>query len=376
MPRKIIVRSGDGPGAILLETPAADELQLQELIKENPDLLPVEEFEMTGPLLVVGRETGVASGAVDLVAIAKDGEILIVEFKTGPQNSDFRRVLAQLIDYGSHLWSLSYEDFDAAVPVRYFNDRTYCKDPRLFGKNSLQEAAEAVWLGITSEEFLFIRDRISEQLRSGGFHYVIVAQRFTDAIERTAEYLNQTMPRARFYAVELVRFVGNIGEAFEARTVFRPSVVTPPPPTTNEQILFSKFADPAMRESASHLLEGCRGMGYRLYWGTTGVSIQLPVPDRAPLTVAWLFPPDGSGWMALKNLTLGYGQWTFDQSKSSQAGLTSYLRGGASLPGAQPVTTKALRDTGFTFAPEAVVSNEKAISQLLGELMQTVNGTV
>ena len=53
MPRKIILRTGDGRSGILLEAPATDEFQLQELIKNNPDLLPVEEFDMTGPLLVV-----------------------------------------------------------------------------------------------------------------------------------------------------------------------------------------------------------------------------------------------------------------------------------------------------------------------------------
>ena len=198
MPRKIILRTGDGRSGILLEVPATDEFQLQELIKNNPDLLPVEEFDMTGPLLVVGRETAVASGAVDLVAITRGGEILVVEFKTGPQNTDFRRVLAQLIDYGSHLWSLSYENFEAAVAVRYFNDGAQCQDDRVAGARSLEYAARQVWTEMSDAEFLSIRERISEQLRLGAFHYVLVAQRFTDTIQQTALYLNETMPRSFF----------------------------------------------------------------------------------------------------------------------------------------------------------------------------------
>ena len=116
-------------------------------------------------------------------------------------------------------------------------------------------------------------------------------------------------------------------------------------------------------------------MGYEHYWGTTGVTIRLPVPDREPLTIAWLFPPDGSGWMALKYLTLGYGQWTFDQSPSSQEALTEYLRAVERLPGAQPVTTKALKGTGFTLPPDAIVSNEDAIRELFAKLMAKVSET-
>src|SRR5215210_4547040 len=116
----MIVLREDGTTPILSEMLADDEAQLRELVKDNPDLLPIDEFGMTGPLLVIGRETTLPSGAIDLVALARGGELLIAEFKTGPQNSDFRRVLAQLLDYGSDLWRLSYEVFESTVPLRYF----------------------------------------------------------------------------------------------------------------------------------------------------------------------------------------------------------------------------------------------------------------
>src|SRR2546423_1917903 len=110
MARKIVIVRDDGSqSALLTEVAAHDEAQLQERIKNDPDLLPIDEFGMTGPLMVVGRETTLPSGAVDLVALARSGELLIVEFKTGPQNPDFRATLAQLIDYGSDLWRTSLD---------------------------------------------------------------------------------------------------------------------------------------------------------------------------------------------------------------------------------------------------------------------------
>ena len=101
MGRKIVLkREGESAGKILEEVQAHDEAQLQEQLKENPDLLPIEEYELPGPLMVVGRETPLPSGSVDLICLTRTGELLLVEFKTGPKNPDFRHTLAQLLDYG------------------------------------------------------------------------------------------------------------------------------------------------------------------------------------------------------------------------------------------------------------------------------------
>lgn len=70
---------------MLTEIFADDEAQLQEIVKDNPDLLPVVEFGMAGPLMVVGRETMLSSGYVDLVCLSQGGDLLLVEFKTGPK---------------------------------------------------------------------------------------------------------------------------------------------------------------------------------------------------------------------------------------------------------------------------------------------------
>src|SRR5690348_134015 len=115
-----MAQQANGASTLLTEMPAANEAVLQEAMKHNPDLLPIDEFGMTGPLLVVGRETTLQSGYVDLLCLARSGELLIVEFKTGPQNPDFRHALAQLLDYGSDLWRLSYDEFENTVATRYF----------------------------------------------------------------------------------------------------------------------------------------------------------------------------------------------------------------------------------------------------------------
>jgi len=155
-----MVQREGGSRPVLTEILAEDEAQLQELMKENPDLLPIEEFGMTGPLMVVGRETTLPSGAVDLIGISRSGDLLPIEYKAGPQNSDFRHVLAKLLDYGSDLWRMSYKEFESTISRRYFSsDR--CHDLRLRGKGAPDEAALANWPDLSEEEVELFRDRLT-----------------------------------------------------------------------------------------------------------------------------------------------------------------------------------------------------------------------
>ena len=367
MPRQIVIRTPDGSEPILIEVPAESEHQLQELMKDKPDLLPVEEFELTGPLLVVGRETTVASGAIDLACIARSGEILIIEFKTGPQNTDFRHAVAQLIDYGSHIWGLDFAEFESSVAVRFFNDAR-CTDDRLKSQHSLEAAATVVWDGLTQEEWSGIRSKIESQLSSGGFHYLLVAQRFTPTIQRALEYVNAVAPACRFFAVELVKFAGSGLEAFESRTFLKPSVTSRRPTSlVNEAGFLSQMDDERYRNTVQEILEACRGFGYRFEWGAVGGSIRLVTPFRPePITIAWVFPPGKSGWMGLTDLSLGFDRWSADNAKGSTLRLEDYAAKVSRLPGAERTRAKNL--VAYHFSPEAVIESSNAITELLAEL--------
>ncbi len=104
----------DGTTPMLEQVPSP-ELPLQEQLKLHPQLLPLDELGLVGPAVVVGRESSLESGKVDLVLLGNGGELALIEFKTGPQNTDFRACLAQLLDYGSDLWGMSLEEFQTRV---------------------------------------------------------------------------------------------------------------------------------------------------------------------------------------------------------------------------------------------------------------------
>jgi len=372
-----MVHTSDDSSLLLEEVAAADEAQLQELVKSNPGLLPIEEFGMTGPLMVVGKETSLPSGAVDLVALARSGELLVIEFKTGPQNSDFRHALAQLLDYGSDLWRMTYEDFESTVPVRYFAS-DHCAGSPVHGFKSLQRAMAEIWTDLSDEEVAAIRDRLSQQLKEGFFHYVLAAQRFTPTMERAMDYLNSTMRGPRFYAVEVVRFQGDSVSAFESRTVLKPTRGTGgggPTQYTNEEEFFEGIQDEAYRSALRQLLEACRGLGLRFEWGSLGVSIRLPTTDRPePLTIAWIFPPGRAGWMSLTDVTCGFDQWSADRHPSTPAALKQYLASIRTIKGVEDVKPKSLRGTAYRIPPSVLVSLRTEVTEILAKLVINVSG--
>ncbi len=99
----------------------------------------------------------------------------------------------------------------------------------------------------------------------------------------TIAYVNSAMSRARFYAVELVKFSGKDVSAFETRTVWRPAVagIRDGQDKVDEETFLAGVDDPVYRESLRESLEFCRGLGLRFPWGPAGTSIRIQTIDKA-----------------------------------------------------------------------------------------------
>jgi hypothetical protein len=379
MARKLVIELSDGSREMLEQVPAEHELQLQEKLKMHPELLPLEDLGLAGPAVVVGRESTLDSGRVDLVLLGNGGDLALVEFKTGPQNPDFRECLAQLLDYGSDLWGMTLEDFETRVAQRYFNGTHYPPGTAPPG-TSLEEVLSTAW-GPSVDDAVDWRERLKAQLRDGSFHYVAVAQRFSPSVLRTIRYLNSAMKSSRFSAVELVRFAGANHAAFEARMV---AAADPPRGVsgTGKAALagvddfLAAITDDDYRHHLQDLFDALVNLeGLTVFWGTTGCSLRVAVPNRSPLSVGWLFPPGPSRWMGLTDLTLG---WYEDAngvvvSDSGKAALDSYLETLSTFEGATKPRSASIR--GWTFPSAAVIANaaelEEAIRAVVGALLQS-----
>ncbi len=361
MGRKIIVTSPAGQLPVLEEVQAHDEAQLQELLKAHPELLPLEDLGLAAPALVVGRESVLDSGRIDLVLLANGGELVLVEFKTGPQNPDFRECLAQLLDYGSDLWGMTLEDFDTRVARKYFSGPHFPK-VALPAPPSLEAATAEAWRGGQADAVDW-RERLQSQLRDGSFHYIAVAQRFTRPVLRTVEYLNATMKAARFSAVELVRFSGEGYGAFEARFVAGAGPSSTSAASSKASLAgIDDFVESVTDDEYRHVLPDlfeafAKIDDLTVFWGTTGCSLRVAIPGRSPLSVGWLFPPGPQRWMGLTDVTLG---WYEDANglalpPGGQEALNTYRARVETLAGGAPPKSASIR--GRTFPPAAVMQH-------------------
>jgi hypothetical protein len=367
--RKLVIKVSGGASPVLEEVPADNESQLQEQLKAHPELMPLDELGLVGPAVVVGRESHLDSGRVDLVLLGNGGDLALVEFKTGPQNPDFRECLAQLLSYGSGLWGMTLEEFETRVAQPYFTGPS-CPVGSVKTGASLAEVVEARW-GTVADDAVDWRDRLQAQLRDGGFHYIAVAQRFTPPVLRTLQYLNATMKTARFSAVELVRFAAEGYDAFEARFVVGAEPVSAVAGAGKSVLagvddLLAKVADDNYRHALRDLFDGLTTIdGLTVYWGTTGCSLRVPIPNRNPLSIGWVFPPGAGRWMGLTDVTLGWdeGSAALAISDTGRAALDAYRHRLATLPGA--VQAKPSLIHGFTFTPSAIIDNASVMVEAI-----------
>jgi hypothetical protein len=267
---------------------------------------------------------------------------------------------------------MSLDDFEARVALPYFHGPHF--EFADGGKpQNLDDAVAQAW-GPPVDDAVDWRERLAAQLRDGSFHYIAVAQRFTAPVLRTLQYLNATCSGSRFSAVELVRFEGAGYAAFEARFV----AGAEPRGRSNGRQQRSlagvdEFLESVTDDRYRHALQDMFAAfadvpGLTIFWGTTGCSLRVPLPGRAPVSVGWLFPPGPSRWMGLSDVTFG---WYEDANGFAARGharqqLVNYRDALMALPGATLPKPSVI--SGATFSPEAAIAS----APLLVETVRSV----
>ncbi len=130
--------------------------------------------------------------------------------------------------------------------------------------------------------------------------------------------------------------------------------------------LLAKVADDNYRHALRDLFDGLTTIdGLTVYWGTTGCSLRVPIPNRNPLSIGWVFPPGAGRWMGLTDVTLGWdeGSAALAISDTGRAALDAYRHRLATLPGA--VQAKPSLIHGFTFTPSAIIDNASVMVEAI-----------
>jgi len=183
MPEILINRDSQGWRSPSRRT-VTDEAELQQILTSSPELLPGPEDVP----LIAASEFPVISGRVDIVAVAADGTIVVVECKLRANPEIRRQVLGQVLAYAGALWQMPFEQFESS-----FHHRS---GRSLF---SLEESSEgSTW---DADEF---RRSVSSNLQSGTFRVVVAIDEITDELKRTISYLNgHTTNSLEIVALEL-----------------------------------------------------------------------------------------------------------------------------------------------------------------------------
>lgn len=176
--------------------------QMQEFVMNNPKAI----FSYLPPdqkLIMLGREIKLASGSVDFVFVDEDGGFYLVETKL-KENTDKRRIFAQIDDYASSTWfQLKIEqDIDGFFSSCEQSLRKFLKDSSLELDDYLQNKFGA---DSSIEE---LKNNIQEKIVSHDITFVIVMDELDEKIRTQIIYrMNQDI---KTFGVELEKF--SIGE--------------------------------------------------------------------------------------------------------------------------------------------------------------------
>jgi hypothetical protein len=244
------------------------ELRLEDAVAAHPEVLPSEDLGL-GPLIALGRQVDFGAGPIDLLAADPQGRLAIIEFKRGSENPDVRKVVAQLLDYGSSMWRASYEDIerrcapdDAAIPGY------------LVGLAS----ARCTTLDIPFDPDAF-RVGIEHAADTGDFAFLYVGRDLDERTRRIMTYLAEG-PRMSFFGVEV---------DYYAREVDGIAVLVPRAafvPTWASETVRSGRASPGATNASpdfQKLVECMDGialdLGLTVKEGRTGRNYQPAVPE-------------------------------------------------------------------------------------------------
>jgi hypothetical protein len=326
----------DGKHRTLTEVRVPIEAELQQHMKDHPELLPADELGYEQDLLIVGRETSLPSGKPDLLGITETGELLVIEMKRGPENSDFRRALAQLVDYGSDLWRRSLDRFEHEIVVPFLASQ-HCHGAAK-GARSLDEAIRLAWPEAEVEPRDVLAN-LAATLERGDFTFLLAAQTLTPNMERAIEYMNATST-ARYFGIELVKFesADRGVTAYEGRLRIGPKTSTKPVPAADRrENLIGSFAI-GQRDLIRSIFEVADRLGMTIFVGAVGASLKVAVPElSSPISIGWVYPDGHTGYGGSRQLTLGYSKPQFAKLTSSSHRLGAWRQALDGLVGGEPL---------------------------------------
>ncbi len=188
-----IIISKKGKNAIKIDKSGfSQETDLQKYIFENPESIPWDEIQEDLEFFVLGREFSINAGSIDILGVDREGNIYIIETKLY-KNTDKRRVIAQVLDYGASLWAFydNPEDWIQRINQRLIKDT---------GDGFLESLADK--FGTSEEASDEIIQAVKQNLVNGSFRFLVLMDTVPSSLKDLILFINQNS-QFTIYAVEL-----------------------------------------------------------------------------------------------------------------------------------------------------------------------------
>jgi len=200
---KILIQ--DTSGVRPLQEGYASEEELQTFLRQHPDLLPREEIDLIPlPLMCIGWEVRLASGAEDILYLDAAGLLTVVETKLRRNPESRREVVGQILEYAAHMADWNFEDVEHQAESFFATDAC----PSMFHRLTLSAALDVLSGGNANavpsyEEF---RKSVQENIDNGRFRLLIAIDEPPPALLKTVEFVNRFSQHFEMYLVQLKRF--------------------------------------------------------------------------------------------------------------------------------------------------------------------------
>lgn len=220
---KKLIKIQAGQSKIIEGKTFEKEKELQEIVKNHPELIPLDELgEDVKPILIIGREFSLGeAGLVDLLGIDVNGLLTIIEFKL-EKNTLIREAVAQTLEYAANLWGMPYPELEQKCLAYFRSDR--CTVPELKPVRSLEQALAWHHRKTTQEgEIPFdgdeFKEKVAANLSKGEFRLILFCDEVDSRTKKAVEYVH-TLSHFDFYCAS-AEFFDDAGIQF-----IRPIMVT------------------------------------------------------------------------------------------------------------------------------------------------------
>jgi hypothetical protein len=262
-----------------------EEAMLEGWLESNPDSI-VED----GKLLITGRQVVTNFGGfIDLVAVDRQGALVVVELK---RNRTPRDTLAQALEYASFAARLDTGQLEGIL-------RSYLNDESL---NLAEHHREYFELG-PEEAVAFNKDQ----------RIVIVGQRVTPEIRQTSSFLRSK--GFRVTCVEFTFFQANGGTRLLSQEIIvgnegdKPAQVTSGSLPTVTESGFMTSLDDNGRAVFSRILSLAKDKSLPIHWGTKGFSLNVDL-EGIHVAVCYGYPVGAVYRQSVYTAMVGHGGMT------------------------------------------------------------------